>query len=114
MARAMHPPTRSRRSRTASLSSAPVAMLLMLAGAAAAAANPTSSSVNAHSTRVRTSQHPAVLQSSASGAAKLARQSLLKQRTEVLGTVPRRGAATVTSRTHSPAKTIVTPSSIPK
>jgi hypothetical protein len=82
-------------------------LLLWLPAAVALAANPNPPSLNARVTKARSAHYPALVQPSSTGAAKVARQSLLKQRTGALGTTVRHGGVTVTSNTRPPAKTIV-------
>jgi hypothetical protein len=83
-------------------------LALLLPSMAALAGNTTSPSINAKSTKLRASQHSSVIVSSSTGKAKMARDTLLKQRTGILGTSTRRSATTVTSKLRPPARTIVT------
>jgi hypothetical protein len=82
-------------------------LLLALPAAIALAANLSPPSINATSTKARSKHYAGLVQPSSTGAAKVARQSLLKQRTGALGASVHHSASTVTSNTRPPAKTIV-------
>ncbi|MGH8231240.1 MAG: hypothetical protein ACRESY_05400 [Steroidobacteraceae bacterium] len=81
--------------------------MAVLACAVAVAGNPAAPSLYATSTKARSTQHAALVQSSSTGTAKIARRSLLKARTGTLETTVRHDAKTVTSNPRPPGKTIL-------